>query len=94
MGDPPLEHDPEKWEPVFRKDHGLSDFGSRLKMLRDQRHRERSRRFFALFAAERSGWPGIRFYLRNPAQMLAPQHDSGALWISIPAPFFEERERT
>src|SRR5258705_494882 len=62
-------------------------------MLRDQRHRERSRRFFALFAAERSGWPGIRFYLRNPAQMLAPQHDSGALWISIPAPFFEERER-
>jgi hypothetical protein len=34
------------------------------------------------------------FCVRGAAQMLAPQHRSGALWISNSDPFFEERDRT
>jgi hypothetical protein len=63
-------------------------------MLRDQRHREWLRRFFAVFAAARSVGPKSGFYLRKPAQMLAPQRDSSALWLSVQARFFEERDRT
>jgi hypothetical protein len=64
------------------------------KMLQDQRHRECGRRFFAVFTGARSAAVESGFCAPNPAQMLAPQHRSGALWISNSDPFFEERDLT